>query len=296
MWMNLLLQRTARRIAVILYEDTTVRRLESSSSGRSATWSQGGKKIAAHPTQRAQRALAHTSPLHVCFPLSTFLLGGEQIHTQPGYERVNLRVRYEGEDIINGLHCVRIHSFRWAVDWKGPLDEGVFERLWLAMDRNYIPVRVEIHNGTMAGRPVEVGIADDLREIEPGVWFPYRFARTVYDDLHFEEKKPMPVLWRSRMTVSKVDLHPHYDISLFRDIRSQITFPFTWSRTERLWRRASPGSSRLEHGLVWLVIGSSSLTFSALGLVTAVLGFRWLRRHGLKEATGGSCTSLRSAD
>ena len=46
--------------------------------------------------------------------------------------------------------------------------------LWLAIDRNYLPIRQEAYTYHYSkSDPVGVGVAKDLREIAPGIWFPF---------------------------------------------------------------------------------------------------------------------------
>jgi len=53
--------------------------------------------------------------------------------------------------------------------------------LWLARDRNLIPIRHEWHEPSKnATLPTGVSFAEDLREIRPGVWFPHRVTNLAF--------------------------------------------------------------------------------------------------------------------
>ena len=70
---------------------------------------------------------AHSLPLahyHVNFPLSAYLSGTEAIHAHPKYPRFNreggsvyeftkVEAHFEGEEMIDGLRCVKIRVDRW---------------------------------------------------------------------------------------------------------------------------------------------------------------------------------------
>lgn len=154
----------------------------------------------------------------VFFPLSIFLDGNQsKIKQQPSFRKRNTRVRFEGEEIIDGLPCVKVRIMMW-VDGKAP-KEDVCWILWLVPGRNYLPVRMEWHNWELLrGHPSNVARVDDLREIAPGVWFPFHATLTVYDDWWFNEENKLVVSNSEEYTVEKAELDPHYDLSLFRDI------------------------------------------------------------------------------
>jgi hypothetical protein len=65
--------------------------------------------------------------------------------------------------------------------------------------------------------PVEVGVLKDLREIAPGIWFPFAAEISINSQLAARENR-LVVSQREEYRVEKVSLEPNYDISLFRDI------------------------------------------------------------------------------
>ena len=127
---------------------------------------------------------------------------------------------YDGDDVIDGLRCHRLKVFYNEDRWKD--DQGPAVRfLWVAPERNYLPIRSESHaRGTRrpGGSPLRLGRAEDLREISPGVWFPFRVIRDNNMPRIDPEIGKRKVANREVLTFQKAELDPHYDISLFRDI------------------------------------------------------------------------------
>lgn len=154
----------------------------------------------------------------VC-PLSVWLTGGEELRTYPavGLYKDNWAVEafYEGEEVVDGLHTVKLRI-------KGTSrSTGKFitrRYLWLAVDRNYIPIKTVAYNSTISlTLPKEVFRVTDLREVAPGVWVPFRRTAEVYSDTKLRENQAVVANTRGAI-LTQVDLNPHYDLSLFRDI------------------------------------------------------------------------------
>jgi hypothetical protein len=97
-------------------------------------------------------------------------------------------------------------------------------RIWLAIDRNFLPVREESVRpwqqpiDPTATKPYGIGVVDELKEIAPGVWFPLRVTTTVYDCDELYRKGRYVVSGRYDLAVTAVDPDPHYDVSFFRNI------------------------------------------------------------------------------
>lgn len=154
----------------------------------------------------------------VC-PLSVWLTGGEELRTYPGagLYRSSWAVEtfYEGEEMVDGLHTVKLRA-KGTSRSTGKLITRRF--LWLAVDRNYIPIKTVAYNSaTSLTLPKEVGRLTDLREIAPGVWMPFRRSAEVYSDAKLRDNRAVIANVRET-SLTKVDLSPHYEISLFRDI------------------------------------------------------------------------------
>jgi hypothetical protein len=85
--------------------------------------------------------------------------------------------------------------------------------LWLARDRNLLAIRREDHApGWSSGFPKTLACADDLREIAPGVWFPWR---TRHWQFSFSRSAARPIVSeREEIRVESAALRPDLDESL----------------------------------------------------------------------------------
>jgi hypothetical protein len=168
--------------------------------------------------------VAHTwlmSRALMCFPLSLWLRGEPALsaHPQAGSFRTYFLQKeavFEKEEEVDGLRCVKLRS-----ESRLRADQRLIgiRLLWLAIDRNYLPVKTEYYDPPISQElPGESGYARDFREIAPGVWLPFERKVTVYDDdkLRKEKKQVFRNADEARLELAKLD--PDYDISLFRDI------------------------------------------------------------------------------
>lgn len=108
--------------------------------------------------------------------LSDFLTSG-WIDRHNGYR---LSVSYLGEEIRDGLNCavLRLNSIIDNV----PVPQRNFRLVWLARDRNLLPVRYEWHQpAACEGLPTGIGTVKELRELRPGVWCPFRVEFLAYN-------------------------------------------------------------------------------------------------------------------
>jgi hypothetical protein len=115
---------------------------------------------------------------------------------------------------------------------------------WLAEDRNYLPVRELAYTYRFSkDRPVGQAVADDVREIKPGVWFPFKAEVTAYDKIQIQRTGRREVRWKERYVVERADLAPKYD----REFFSKADFPpgtavyeVKKGKIVRSWREDTP--------------------------------------------------------
>lgn len=103
----------------------------------------------------------------------------------PMYDEVSsyrLQTDYLGPEPRDGFDCEKL----WFAHVSGgqPPNSGFY--LWLAKDRNYLPIRYESYSRN-DGLPTSVGYADDLREAAPGIWYPYHTVRRAHVSSDFVE-------------------------------------------------------------------------------------------------------------
>ena len=94
-----------------------------------------------------------------------------------GWYNEDRDIKYVGDEMIGDLQCHKLRLNR-VVRGQWP---GLFFYLWLTKDRNYLPVRREYYYPYWSEKlPWLVDIADDLREVAPGVWFPYHVSEFLH--------------------------------------------------------------------------------------------------------------------
>jgi peroxiredoxin len=208
--------------------------------------------------QHPQVFPAHTLPLAhygVNFPLSVYLCGTAAIHAHLGYPLGlvgmvpwqtfrKVEVHFEGEEVLDGLRCLKVRADRWYQPNQPPATQS----LWLAPERNYHCIKEEHPHGVQR---YEMRV-HELREVSPGVWFPARISVVLSQAnappqrnappqkmAAFQnaiQKKASPqknaspqndpfVISRTEMTIEEVSLAPHHDAAFFRDVAIPAGLP-----------------------------------------------------------------------
>jgi hypothetical protein len=167
----------------------------------------------------------------VNFPLSTYLGGTEAIHARLGYTREiidsgsrdvfrRVEVRFDGEEEVDGLRCVKLRVDRWYQ----PNAPPTTQHLWLAPERNYLCIK--------GGLPRNEMHVEELREVAPGIWFPARIAVVL-------SSAPNPrvkggVLRRTETIVEEVGLAPRHEAAFFRDVKIPAGLPVFTIKDRRI--------------------------------------------------------------
>jgi hypothetical protein len=136
-----------------------------------------------------------------------------QFLTAAKFSEFFLDVFDEGEEVVDGLRCFKLRCAGGMVK-----EAPSIRYVWVSPDRNYLPIRTVFHSSMYSFTiPLEYGHASDFREVEPGVWMPFRFEVMVNNELAASEGRTLPSN-RTVVTIESVDLHPSYDVSFFRDV------------------------------------------------------------------------------
>jgi peroxiredoxin len=141
------------------------------------------------------------------FPLCSYTGNGslfELLSTGIWYRGMeHLEVAYVGEDRRDGLECDVIQI--------GQEHLATFDYLWLARDRNLIPVRIEQHS-KQANRSLPVAFAQvtEMREVQKGVWLPFKIRQLGSDLNYWTRNRVGRVLfdWRRDLSIDSVSLSP----------------------------------------------------------------------------------------
>ena len=92
--------------------------------------------------------------------------------------------------------------------------------LYLATDRNHIPIKLE-HYGGNSGRsdlPAGVSRCDEFREIAPGVWFPFQVSELMFDDFVCALRDVSSSSWRRDYQIESAKLSPNVDDAVFHEV------------------------------------------------------------------------------
>jgi hypothetical protein len=127
-----------------------------------------------------------------------------------------MEATYQGEVECEGRKCHKVWITSRTKDgsnWDGRTE------LWLAEDRNYIPVRkfgyAYRESPTI---PVSEAKVEKWLEIESGVWFPQRASEVRYDGQIVQKSGRREVSWQHTYDVTNISLDPQYELSFFRDL------------------------------------------------------------------------------
>lgn len=166
--------------------------------------------------------LPHMALLHGMYiraPLSVFLSGTEaMVSKQDTKWDANHKIQVtlgEEDATVADMRCKIVYVQQYAGDvrhsgWK----------LWLASERNLIPVRVEGFTYKHSERiPKYIATVGTMKEIEPAVWFPMSMKAELY---RFPKSNENPVKWRTNhISVDTISLSPAYPPAFF----SKLDFP-----------------------------------------------------------------------
>ncbi len=92
--------------------------------------------------------------------------------------------------------------------------------LYLATDRNDIPIRMELSNAVIAGRyiPSMQVVAGDLRPIAPGLWYPFRITGLGFETGSRMARGWFVLNWRRDTTIDSARLLSEIDNSVFHHV------------------------------------------------------------------------------
>ncbi len=138
------------------------------------------------------------------------------------YSTREIRTSFVNEERLDGMDCVvvKMRTVEPGSDEKQNNDEFYYYLyIWLAVDRNYIPIQMTVHNAPTHTRtkPLIHCKMSDLREISSGVWYPFLIEFKTFDNLALAEGQYI----QDTIHQSKIEfaiLNPKVPDSLFSDI------------------------------------------------------------------------------
>ncbi|MCH9653255.1 MAG: hypothetical protein K0U86_05075 [Planctomycetes bacterium] len=155
-------------------------------------------------------------------PLSTYLKGVKAIRAFPGPSNLGkgrvCNVRILGIEEFLGLQCLKI--LIEILDPKGT--PRTRRELWLARDRNLIPVRTLSYTyKDSKDIAIAEGIVDELQEVRPGVWFPLKAHYNRFSSMTVKREGRQELSWQVKYDVKSVLLDPKIPPEMF----TTLNFP-----------------------------------------------------------------------
>lgn len=210
------------RIRVEAFDGQWTRKLdeqkgaEPGNANASAVLRKGGLARADHRFEGVGVHRPHTLMMHsdgLFVPLSDLL-------TAPWEDRdrkSRMRFRYCGEQVVAGHPCIKLRGDRLIANTDRVSSSVV---LFLAVDRNLIPIRWERYGGNFgfSGLPSGMGWCDDFREIAPGTWYPFRVVMLAFNTWIPTAQGHLALNWRREYRFDSVVMSPAVDRSLFRQV------------------------------------------------------------------------------
>ncbi len=142
-------------------------------------------------------------------PLSIYMQGAKAVlaYPNPGYfpKGKELRLSDLGSAEFQGLDCRRILIEVLSGNGRPSHRRDV----WLAVDRNFIPVRKVAYTYRISKViPGSESIVDEWQEIRPGVWFPVKAHTIAYDSDAIKRQGKQVPRWEKEYSVDSISLEP----------------------------------------------------------------------------------------
>lgn len=149
------------------------------------------------------------------FPLSDFIAGGEAMKKYKRLKRFDFSTQVLGLERVRGEECVKIQ-----VEAKSKNGDGSepWERttLWLAVDKNHLPLQFESRKSKLDGEIACVGRVDRFIELEEGVWFPVEMTSHGYDEFAYIKNKKHQIANDIHLEIRDVVFNPKFPEGFFR--------------------------------------------------------------------------------
>jgi hypothetical protein len=138
----------------------------------------------------------------------------------PWHDKINkyrMQFNYCGEGEVGGHRCIKLRGDVMIGETDRPHNSVA---LYLAVDRNLIPIRLEHYGGNFGFSSLPGGMSrcEDFREVAPGTWYPFRVV-----ELSFQIWTPMAqgrivLNWRREYQIESVTMAPKVDAAMFHEV------------------------------------------------------------------------------
>jgi len=132
-----------------------------------------------------------------------------------------LSVEYEGEETIDNLKCHKLRLVVFRGNPPRPTRPIYIMYLWLAEERNFIPVRQEFYELRRSEKlPTAISAVTQWKEIDSGIWFPAQASLFVCNSTRGEGlcENRLILNYRYDYKIRNVKLEPTVDLKLFHEI------------------------------------------------------------------------------
>ena len=197
--------------------------LRQRNEGDQASHTANMTKLAMGQRDNVRAVGPHTLLCHADFRAGDNRLSSFFTPADNSYRR--WRAEYCGDEQIDDLCCYKIKYMSLA---PGESSSSSYSFLWLARDRNLLPVRREHRLSPWSDElPMSLSYVEDLREVRPGQWLPYRATELVHQTFHGAGIALNRLLVESRRDtqVDEVAFDSPANDSLFTNIECPKGFP-----------------------------------------------------------------------
>ena len=219
----------------------------------------------------------------LCYPVSLFLQGGPALASHPragAYAQgaVYYQFTYVGTEEVDGLRCVKLHGRGFIKKAAPKPDEERWKvDLWIAIDRNYFPIKsVGYQLRSHATVPSCTARLSEFKEIQPGVWFPFRLTYSSTEPAHLRRGQEVAQK-KVEFAVENVSLTPNHPAAFFRSIAIPNSARVYELRNNKIIKGYVQGGKEPQSAPQPQVIPSQTATsrpyFLWAGILLLVVGF-----------------------
>ncbi|WP_417380719.1 hypothetical protein [Gimesia sp.] len=183
--------------------------------------------ISDRPSRLSNQTSPHRflfEPAYLPASLSRFLTGKEAVQAETGKPAANTRVTETGTETFQELKCttLRMETLDSAGKARSRTD------LWLAQDRNMIPVRKQYFIYHVSKKlPISESLIETWQEVSPGIWFPKQaHTNHYYARLGKLEPGQKPSK-RIEYTLKSIELDPQLPADIFTKLVFEAGTPVT---------------------------------------------------------------------
>jgi hypothetical protein len=159
--------------------------------------------------------------LFLDFPLSEYIQGGSELKKYKRMKNFDVESKVLGIEKIDDETCVKV-----LVEITDRYPNGRIEwdrvTLWLAIAKNYLPVRFDGRASRVDGELTCEGRVERFDQIDQGVWFPVKMVVLTHDEFGYPKTHQSPVVGEQRIEITNVELNPKYPDHIFEDRKIPI--------------------------------------------------------------------------